>query len=83
MRPLKFSSASSRSTELAAKAGEESVTQARLRGMGLDLAADRLRPGSPLAKIAIHLAAVPQVIGDDRVDVIEPENREVLRDLFR
>jgi hypothetical protein len=66
MRPLKFSSASSLSTMLAPEPGEESVTQACLRRTGLDLAANRLRPGSPLAQIGIHLVAVPQVIGDAR-----------------
>jgi len=34
---------------LSSKAGEEAVAQAGLRGAGLDLATDRLRPGPPLS----------------------------------
>ena len=50
--------------------------------MALDLAADRFRPGSPLAEVGIPLGPVPQGVGDDRVDIIEMENREALCDFL-
>src|SRR5436853_1831685 len=65
------------------KSGKEPVAQAALRGTGLDLMADRVRPRPPFSKIGIDLGTVPQVIRDHRVDVVELEDWEVLRDLFR
>ena len=82
MRPLKFSSASKRSTALTSETCEELLAQAGLRRVGLDLAADRFRPGSSLAEVGIDLGTVPEVVGDDCVDVIELKDREVLSYLF-
>ena len=67
---------------LTSQAGKEAVAQAGLRGVSLDLAADLFRPGSPLAKVGIHFGAMPQVVGDDRVDIGKPKDREVLSDLL-
>jgi hypothetical protein len=43
---------------LTPEAGEEPAAQAGLSGVGLDLAAQGHRPGTPLPEIGIHLVAV-------------------------
>jgi len=53
-----------------------------LRGSRLDFVPDRLPPSPTFVDIGLYLFAVPEIVGEDRVDIIEMEDGEVLRDLL-
>lgn len=67
---------------LTPEAGKKAFAQAGLRRVGFDLAADCLRPVSASPEVGIDLGTVPEVVGDDRVDVVESKSGQVLRDFL-
>src|SRR5262245_34561850 len=84
MRPLKFSSARSRTIVLISgrAAGEQPVADTVWIKTGFHLVAHVLTCSLLLGEIRFYRLALTQIKRDDRINVHETQDRVVMRDLF-